>query len=131
VAEDGTADFKQPKGSVDARVYYQSLFALQPGTQDLASGKITTKLAGYRKVERYECARLESEFEIRSDKPSARLLLRGRVIGYFALAERKFIRASAALATSSRGNVLSDKNLWISNSSDSVSTSRVRFLEPP
>lgn len=131
IAEDGTPDFKQPKGTVDARMYYQSLFALQPGTRPLSSGKITTRLAGFRKVGRYECARLESEFEILNEAPSAKLLLRGRVVGYFAVAERKFIRTSAVLATSSRANVLAEKGFWVTNSIDSVTSSRVRYLEPP
>jgi hypothetical protein len=112
-------------------MYYQSLFALQPGTRPLSTGKITTKFAGFRKVGRYECARLESEFEILNEAPSSRLLLRGRVLGYFAVAERKFIRASAVLATSSRANVLADKGFWVTNSIDSVTASRIRFLEPP
>lgn len=131
LSEDGTTDFKQPKGTVDARMYYQSLFALQPGTRPLSAGKLTTRIAGYRKVERYECARLESEFEILNEAPSAKMLLRGRVVGYFAVAERKFIRSSAVLATSSRANVLTDKGVWVRNSIDSVTSSRVRFLEPP
>lgn len=129
VTEEGAAESKAAKGLADARMYFQSLFALQPGERDLAPGKITTRLAGYRKVQRYECARIESEFEIATDKPSEKLLLRGRVIGYFALAERKFIRASAAVATSSRGNALSKEGVWITSSLDAVTTYRVRFLE--
>jgi hypothetical protein len=100
LSEDGALESKVKQGLADARMYFQSLFALQPGTRELTPGTITTRLAGYYKVGRYECARLESEFEITTDKPSERILLRGRVIGYFALAERKFVRASAAVATS-------------------------------
>ena len=129
VSEDGTADSKSAKGLADARMYFQSLFALQPGARDLAPGKITTRLAGYAKVQRYDCARIESEFEISTDKPSEKLLLRGRVIGYFALAERKFIRASAAVATSSRGNALSKEGVWITSSLDAVTTYRARLLD--
>ena len=117
------------QGMADARMYFQSLFALVPGTRELTPGTITTRLAGYNKVGRYECARLESEFEISTDKPSERILLRGRVIGYFALAERKFVRASAAVATSSRGNALSKENVWITSSLDAVTRYRVRLLE--
>jgi hypothetical protein len=129
VSEDGTAESKSAKGLADARMYFQSLFALQPGTRDLTPGKITTRVAGYRKVERYDCARVESEFEITTDKPSEKMLLRGRVIGYFALAERKFIRASAAVATSSRGNALSKEGVWITSSLDAVTTYRVKLLD--
>jgi hypothetical protein len=131
VTEDGAVESKAGKGLVDARMYFQSLFALQPGTHELKPGKITTRLAGYFKVERYECARLESEFEISSDKPSERLLMRGRVIGYFALAERKFIRASAGVATASRGNAQTAQGVWITSSLDAVTTYRVKFLESP
>ena len=129
VSEDGAAESKSAKGLADARMYFQSLFALQPGARDLAPGKITTRLAGYAKVQRYDCARIESEFEITTDKPSEKLLLRGRVIGYFALAERKFVRASAAVATSSRGNALSKEGVWITSSLDAVTTYRARLLD--
>ena len=116
---------------VTAQPQAGSLFALRPGTRDLTPGKITTRLAGYAKVGRYECARLESEFEIATEKPSDRLLLRGRVLSFFALAERKFIRASAAVSTSSRGNVRNKDGIWITSSLDAVTTYRVSFLEPP
>jgi hypothetical protein len=129
VTEDGASESKPSKGMADARMYFQSLFALQPGKRDLNPGSITTRLAGYNKVGRYECARLESEFEISTDKPSERILLRGRVIGYFALAERKFVRASAAVATSSRGNALTKENVWITSSLDAITNFRVRVLE--
>ena len=129
VTEDGEVESKLKQGLADARMYFQSLFALQPGKRDLTPGEITTRVAGYSKVGRYECARLESEFEITTDKPNERLLLRGRVIGYFALAERKFVRASAAVATSSRGNALSKEGVWITSSLDAVTRYRVRLLD--
>ena len=131
VGEDGTTEPKSEKKVIDDRMYMQALFALRPGTRDLTPGKITTRLAGYAKVGRYECARLESEFEIATEKPSDRLLLRGRVLSFFALAERKFIRASAAVSTSSRGNVLNKDGVWITSSLDAVTTYRVSFLETP
>jgi hypothetical protein len=131
VGEDGTTEPKSEKRAIDDRMYMQALFALRPGTRDLTPGKITTRLAGYAKVGRYECARLESEFEIVTEKPSDRLLLRGRVLSFFALAERKFVRASAAVSTSSRGNALNKDGIWISSSLDAVTTYRVTFLEPP
>jgi hypothetical protein len=129
VTEEGASESKSAKGLADARMYFQSLFALKPGERDLSPGKITSRHAGLFKVQRYECVRIESEFEITTDKPSEKLLLRGRVIGYFATAERKFVRASAAVATSSRGNALSKENVWITSSLDAVTTYRVRLLE--
>lgn len=131
VDEDGTTESKSSKGLADVRLYFQCLFALQPGVRDLAPGKITTKLAGYSKVGRYECARLESEFEIATEKPVERALIRGRVLSYFAPAERKFIRASAAVANSSRGNTPSKEGVWITSSLDALTGFRVRFLESP
>ena len=131
VMEDGSIELRSSKGSADVRLYFQSLFALQLGERAMAPGKITTRLAGYGKVGRYECARLESEFEISKDKPSERALIRGRVIGYFAMAERKFVRASAVVANSSRGNALSKEGIWITSSLDAVTTFRVRLLDGP
>lgn len=129
LSEDGALESKVKQGMADARMYFQSLFALVPGTRELTPGTITTRLAGYNKVGRYECARLESEFEIATEKPAERMLLRGRVIGYFALAERKFVRASAAVGTSSRGTALSKENVWITSSLDAVTRYRVRLLD--
>jgi len=129
LTEEGALDSKVKQGMADARMYFQSLFAIVPGTRELTPGTITTRLAGYNKVGRYECARLESEFEIATDKPAERMLLRGRVIGYFALAERKFIRASAAVATSSRGNAQNKEGVWITSSLDAVTRYRVRLLD--
>src|SRR6185369_4860849 len=129
LTEEGGLESKMKQGMADARMYFQSLFALVPGTRELTPGTIATRLAGYNKVGRYECARLESEFEISTDKAAERILLRGRVIGYFAIAERKFVRASAAVATSSRGNALSKENFWITSSLDAVTRYRVRLLE--
>jgi hypothetical protein len=131
VTEEGGVESRRKEGLADSRMYFQSLFALQPGKHDLSPGTITTRIGGYNKVGRYECARLESEFEILTEKPSERLLLRGRVIGYFALAERRFVRASAAVATSSRGNALSKEDVWITSSLDAVTRYRVRLLESP
>jgi hypothetical protein len=128
LSEDGALESKPKQWMADARMYFQSLFAL-PGKRELTPGSITTRIAGYGKVGRYECARLESEFEISTEKPAERILVRGRVIGYFALAERKFIRASAAVATSSRGNALSKENVWITSSLDAVTRYRVRLLD--
>lgn len=131
VTEEGVAESKSSKGLADSRMYLQSLFALQPRPRTLNPGTITTRLAGYNKVERYECARLESELEILVQKPSELLLLRGRVVGYFALAERKFIRASATVATSSRANALTKEGAWITSRLDAVTHFRIRFLETP
>jgi len=131
VSEDGTTEPVKEKGLADARLYLQSLFSVRPGPRDLTPGRITTKLAGYYKVGRYECARLESEFEMASEKPSERHLLRGRVVSYFAVAERKFIRASAAVGSSTRANALAKENIWSTTLMDAVTQYRVKFLESP
>jgi hypothetical protein len=139
VTEDGTTDPVKEKGLADARLYLQSLFSVKPGTRDLVPGRITTTLKGYFKVGRYECARLESEFEMASEKPSERHLLRGRVVGFFALAEHKFVRASAAVASSTRANALGKeklkdnvaKDVWSTSLMDAVTHYRVTLLEGP
>lgn len=131
VTEEGATEPVKEKGLADARMYLQSLFAVKPGTSDLEPGRITTKLAGFYKVGRYECARLESEFEVAFEKPSQRHVTKGRVVGFFALAERKFIRASATVAGSTRAHALARENIWVTSMLDAVSTYRVRFLESP
>lgn len=136
VQEDGTTDEVKAKGFADSRMYLQSLFAVKAGTRDLVPGKITTKVAGFYKVGRYECARIESEFEMAGEKPSERHLLRGRVVGYFAVAERRFIRASAAVASSTRANALgkdreTKADVWSTSLMDAVTHYRVKFLETP
>ena len=131
VSEEGLTEPIKEKGLADARMYLQSLFALKPGAGDLDPGRITTKPAGFYKVGRYECVRLESEFEVASEKPSQRHLMKGRVVGYFAVAERKFIRASATVASSTRANALAKENIWVTSILDAVTTYRVKFLESP
>lgn len=131
VTEEGMTDPVKEKGLADARLYLQSLFSVRPGMRDLVPGRITTRLAGYFKVGRYECARLESEFEMAGEKPSERHLLRGRVVSFFALAERKFIRASASVASSTRANALAKENLWSTSLMDAVTRYRVKLLEGP
>jgi hypothetical protein len=140
VTEDGMTDPVKEKGLADARLYLQSLFSVKAGTRDLVPGRITTRLAGYFKVGRYECARLESEFEMASEKPSERHLLRGRVVSFYALAERKFIRASASVASSTRANALAKEtkekekekvDVWSTTLMDAVTHYRVKFLETP
>src|SRR5579862_911215 len=131
VTEDGATDPVKEKGLADARLYLESLFAVKPGTRELPPGRITTRMAGCFKVGRYECVRLESEFEMAAEKPSQHHLLRGRVVSFFALSERKFIRASAAVASSTRANAFAKEGVWSSSLMDAVTHYRVRFLESP
>jgi hypothetical protein len=131
LTEDGAIDPVKQKGLADVRLYLEALFSVRLGTRELTPGRITTKIAGYYKVGRHECARLESEFELASEKPSERHLLRGRVVGYFATAERKFIRASAAVASSTRANALAKENIWSTSVMDAVTHYRVKLLEGP
>lgn len=131
VQEDGTTDPVKEKGLADARLYLQSLFSLKPGTNELTPGRITTKAAGWYKVGRYECVRLESEFEMATEKPSERHLLRGRVVSFFCPAERKFIRCSAGVASSTRANALAKENIWSTSLMDAVTHYRAKLLESP
>jgi hypothetical protein len=131
ISEDGATDPVKEKGLADARLYFEALFSVRLGTRELTPGRITTKLAGYYKVGRYECARLESEFELAAEKPSERHLIRGRVVGFFAPAERKFVRASAAVASSTRANALAKENVWSTSLMDAVTHFRVKLIEGP
>lgn len=131
VREDGTAELQgQPKGRADASFYLKSLLAL-PGDHPISTGTIRTKATTWVKVQRYECVRLESEFEVASESPAERHLMRGRVVSFFSPAERKFIRASAVVATSSRTNSLSKEGAWVTRSLDAVTTYRLKLLEGP
>ncbi|HZE98049.1 MAG TPA: hypothetical protein VE981_13550 [Planctomycetota bacterium] len=131
VSEDGTTDEVKAKGLADSRLYLQSLFSLQTGTHELVPGRISTRRAGYFKVGRYECVRLESEFEMAGEKPSERHLLRGRVVSFFSFEERKFIRASASVSSSTRANALAKEGIWSTSLMDAVTHYRVKFLESP
>jgi hypothetical protein len=131
MAEDGSVAPKKATGHLDARIYFQSLFALQPGGQTAPLGGITTRRVGHFKVGPYDCARLETEFEFSKKRPAEENLLRGRVVGYFAVAEQRFIRISAAIAASSRANAKNERGVWITSSLDAVTTCRLKLLEGP
>jgi hypothetical protein len=122
---------KKSTGHLDARIYFQSLFALQTGGQTASQGGITTRRAGHFKVGPYVCARLETEFEFSRKRPSEDGLLRGRVVGYFAVSEQRFIRVSAAIAASRRANAKNERGVWITSSLDAITTCRLKILEGP
>jgi hypothetical protein len=129
--EDGTAEIKKPPDRADAAFYFDTLLALGNGERKMKDGWIRTRAAGFAKVGRYECARLESEFEFSPKAGSGATLQRGRTIAYFALAERRFVRASTAVVTSSRLKALDKDGSWAVALGDSVTRIRVSLLENP
>jgi hypothetical protein len=129
VAEDGTPDLKKSGGRADARFYLLTLLALRPGERLLQHGKAVTRVAGARKIERWDCVRLETEFESAIEESRSRQLFRGRAVGYFSPAEGRFIRASAVVTTSSRKiERTKDGKAWVLTFLDARSESRVRSL---
>lgn len=130
VEPDGTPDLKKAGGRADARFYLLTLLALRPGERELQHGQVRTRIAGARKVERWDCVRIESEFESRVEGARLRQVFKGRAVGYFCPAEGRFIRASAVVATSSRRLELTkDGAAWVVTRLDAVSQSRVTLLE--
>jgi hypothetical protein len=78
---------------------------VQKGDRPGQSGTIRSTLTGYAKVERYECARLVTELDVEmTPVPPAegRGRSRGRVVAYFAIAERRIVRVDALIVTSVR-----------------------------
>lgn len=130
VEPDGTPDLKKAGGRADARFYLLTLLAIRPGERPLQHGQVRTKINGARKVERWDCVRIESEFESTIEDARLRQVFRGRAVGYFCPAEGRFIRASAIVATSSRRlEVTKDGAAWVVTRLDAVSQSRITLLE--
>jgi hypothetical protein len=129
--EDGTAEIKKPPGRDDYLFYFDALLAVGDGERKLKDGWIRTRQAGFVKVERYSCVRLESEFEFAPKIPMGATLMRGRTIAYFALDERRFVRASSRVATSTRTKMQDRDGGWVVSKTDSVTSLRLKLLENP
>ncbi len=116
-------------GASDPVIFFDSLLALQEGERKTAHGASRTRLTGYFKVERHECARLESEFEYAPPIPSGRTLLRGRSVSYFSLRERRFVRAEASIAQAIRSKARPEGGAWVVQSTDLETLIRLRPME--
>ncbi len=131
VKEDGTARVRRVSGQADAQIFFDVLLALGEGEKSMKNGRVVTRLAGWRKVGRYECARLETEFELRPENASGKSLMRGRTIAYFAFRERGFVRAATVVSVSLRSKGVTPKNEWATRSVDSRTTFRLEILNRP
>jgi hypothetical protein len=129
--EDGTAEIMKPPGRSDAAFIFEALFALGEGERRLKDGWVRTKTAGFAKVGRYECLRLESDFEFTPSSPIDASLQRGRTVAWFAPRERRFVRASSVIATSTRTRAQDKVGAWIVTLVDSSTLLRAKLLETP
>lgn len=127
--EDGSAQVKRVGGSSDAQVFFDVLLALAEGDRALQDGRIVTTRAGVFKVGRRDCVRLESEFQTASSEPGLRRAMRGRVISYFDPAERRFIRASAAVRGALRQGAAAEGGDPVIRTIESRTEFRVQLLE--
>ncbi len=131
VKEDGTAQVRRVSGQADAQIFFDVLLALGEGEKAMKNGRVVTRLAGWRKVGRYECARLETEFELAPESPSGKSLMRGRTVAYFALRERCFVRAASSISVSLRSKGKTDQGEWATRAVDSRTTFRLELLNAP
>ncbi len=129
--EDGTAEIMKPPGRADAAFFFDALLALGDGERKLKDGWVRTKAAGFAKVGRYECVRLESEFEFAPSSKLGATLQRGRTVAWFAPRERRFARASAVVASSTRTMAQDKDGTWIVTLVDSSTLLRAKLLDGP
>ena len=134
--EDGTAEIMKPPGRADAAFFFDALLALGEGERKLKDGWVRTRMAGSGKVERFDCIRLESEFEFApTAAPAATVqggtLQRGRTVAWFDPLGRRFIRASALVVTSTRTRAQDKDGAWIVTLVDSSTLLRARLLDHP
>jgi hypothetical protein len=128
--EDGVPVTGRPlSGASDPLLFLDVLLALEEGERKSADGTVRTRIAGYFKVERHECARLESEFEFAPALPSGRTLLRGRSVAYFALRERRFVRAELSVAQAIRSKTRPAHGPWTTRSTDLETALRLRPID--
>lgn len=129
--EEGTAEIKKPPDRADALFFFDAVLALAEGERTLKDGWVRTKTAGFAKVGRYECVRLESEYEFAPKAGLGTTLQRGRTVAWFALAERRFIRATSTVLTSTRTKARDKEGAWVVSKVDSSSTLRIKLVESP
>jgi hypothetical protein len=116
-------------GASDPRVFLDAFLALQEGERKSADGTIRTRIAGCFKVDRFDCVRLEGEFEIAPALPSGRTLLRGRSVAWFALRERRFVRAGMVIAQAIRTKGRNEKGDWVTRSTDLETEVLLKLVE--
>ena len=112
VQESGKAEVRGDKKRADADFFFDALLPLATGDRKVRDGSVNTSIAGVRKVGRFECARLETEFEFAPVTGSGRSLLRGRTISYFALAEGHFVRVRTTVVAGISTRVKERDGTW-------------------
>jgi hypothetical protein len=115
--------------ATDAEIFFDALLPIAPGEKKLKDGKANTTLTGYFKVERHECARLETVFEYAPRTEHGRSLMRGRTVAYFALQDRRLVRAQTTCSLSSRGRALDDKGRWVVNRLETETSFALKLIE--
>ncbi len=96
---------------------------------------MTTTLTGFARVERYRCARLETEFEMKlapsATDGSGAGKMRGRVVAYFAVPEGCFVRIDAAVsfayATRQKSSKPDRGEIWNVGTTESHTLIRARL----
>jgi len=116
-------------GASDPLIFFGALLTLREGEWKVGEGKVRTRITGFFKVERHECARLESEFEFAPVLATGRTLLRGRSAAYFALRERRFVRAEMAIAQAVRSRDRSPDGRWATKATDLETVLSLRPIE--
>ena len=129
--EDGTAEIKKPAGRSEAAFFFDAFLALGVGERKLSDGWVKTRTAGFAKVGRFDCVRLESEYEFTPSSKERATLQRGRTVAFFALDERRFVRASAQVATSLRTCDQDASGAWSVKRVDSRTFLRAKLLDTP
>jgi hypothetical protein len=129
--EDGTVEIVKPPGRTDAAFFFDAFLALGDGKRPLRDGWVQTRASGFAKVGRFECVRLESEFEFAPASDLGATLQRGRTVAWFAPRERRFVRASTLVATSTRTRARDQDGAWIVTLVDSSTLLRAKLLDTP
>lgn len=129
VREDGAAEVTQQTGQADARFFFDALLALKLGERKVKDGSVSTRSTGAFKVGPYECVRLETDFELAPETVSGKSIIRGRTVAYFALRERRFVRASTAMSTRIATRALRKGGIWVVTEIKTETTQRLKLRE--
>jgi hypothetical protein len=129
--EDGTYDIKTLRGQMDARIFMEAMLTVRPGERKIKEGVVSTRTRGAWKVERFECVRLESDFEFSDPNPRQSQRVLGRTIAYFAWKEGHFVRVSTVLRSAIRAKMKSPDGQWMTATQVGETTLRIKLLEGP
>jgi hypothetical protein len=129
--EDGTYDIKTLRGQMDARIFMEALLTVRRGERKIKEGVVSTRIRGAFKLERFDCVRLESEFEFSDPNPRQSQRVLGRTIAYFAWKEGHFVRVSTVLLSAIRAKVKTPEGKWLTATQVGETTLRIKLLEGP